>query len=211
MIYRILIMGPQGSGKGTQSRLLAKKLKIISISMGDILRQEIKEKTKIGRMIEPYLKSGELIMPEINNKLVIGRLRKKDAIKGFALDGYPRTLEQAKFIDKKIKFTHVIDVSISDPEAVRRLSGRITCRKCGAVYHIKYNPPKKKNICDECGGELFVREDDYFKAIKERLKIYHQQTLPVLKHYKKQGILFDIDGEQSIEAVHNDILKIFNL
>ena len=202
-------MGPQGSGKGTQSQLLAKELKIISISMGDMIRNEIKQKTKVGKIIEPYVKKGLLIPLEINNQLVTGRLEKKDAQKGFVLDGYPRTLEQAEFIDKRIKLTHIINVDISDQEAVSRLGGRRTCKDCNAVYHIKHNPPNKKDTCDICGGKLFVRNDDYPEAIKERLRIYHQQTEPVLKYYKEKGVLFEVNGEQSIEAVHKDIMEIF--
>lgn len=210
MKYNIIMLGPQGSGKGTQAQLLAQKLNIPAISMGDIIRNEIKKKkSKIGKTIEPFVKKGELIPLEINNQLLEQRLKQKDAQAGFILDGYPRNITQAKYLDKITDLTHAIEIDISDQESIERLGGRRTCKKCAAVYHIKYNRPKKGNICDKCGGELFIRDDDYPDAIKQRLEIYHKDTEPILDYYKKKGILYKIRGEQNIKDVNKDVIKIF--
>jgi adenylate kinase len=210
MINQITIMGPQGSGKGTQAQLLSKKLKIPALSMGDVIRAEIEKKTKIGKQIKPYVKKGELVPFGLNNQLLVQRLNEKDLQDGFILDGYPRNLEQAEFLDKIVNLTHAINIEISDKEAIGRLGGRRTCKKCATVYHIRYKPPKKEGVCDDCGSELYIREDDYPKAIRQRLRIYHKETEPVLKHYQKKGVLYKIDGEKNIKDVHEYVIKIFN-
>ncbi|MFC1613485.1 adenylate kinase [Patescibacteria group bacterium] len=203
---KIIFIGPQGSGKGTQAEMLNKKLNIPYIYPGNILRENIANKTKLGKLVAEYLNNGKLAPNSVTNDLVKDRLEKDDVKNGFILDGYPRNLIQAEFLDKIAKADIVLEIYISDEEAVSRLSGRRSC-KCGAIYHIKYNPPKQEGKCDKCGGALFVREDDKEDGIKERLSIYHNQTEPLLNNYKKQGILVRINGEQSIEDVHRDVLK----
>jgi len=199
----IIFIGPQGSGKGTQAEMLNKKLNIPYVSPGNIFRENISNKTELGKLAAEYINKGKLAPDSVTNDLVKDRLQNDDVKNGFILDGYPRNSVQAEFLDRIAKIDVVLEIYISDEEAVSRLAGRRSC-KCGAVYHLKYNPPKEEGKCDKCGGTLFVRDDDKEKEIKERLSIYHNQTETLLDNYKN---LVRINGEQSIEDVHADILK----
>lgn len=203
---KIIFFGPQGSGKGTQAELLAKKFNIPAISTGAIYRQEIAKKTKLGKIAVKYLNKGILAPSNFTNEIMGKRLKKMDCKKGFILDGYPRDLIQAKFLDKTFKVDYVIEIVLSIKECLKRFSGRQNCI-CGAVYHLKFNPPKKKGICNKCGKELFVREDEKPEAIKKRLQIYHQTTKPLLGEYQKRGILIKINGNQSIKEVYKEIIR----
>lgn len=208
-IYKIVFLGPQGSGKGTQAEMLAEKFKLAVISTGNIYREEIKKRTIFGEKVATYYNQGKLVPDDITNALIEKRLAKKDCAKGFILDGYPRTADQAKALDKLIDLTQVILVDISDKEAIYRIAGRVMC-KCGATYHYKFKPPKKEGICDKCGAELFVRKDDKEDlALRKRLAIYHEQIDPILKFYQEKEILHKINGKQSIPDVHQDIIKAF--
>lgn len=205
-IYKIVFFGPQASGKGTQAEFLSSKLNLPNISVGNLFRNHIKNQTKLGKTAEGYINQGKLVPPKIVNEMTIDRLKESDCKNGFILDGYPRNLDQFNAFEKFTKITHAIEVWISDEEAIRRLSGRRSC-SCGEIYHIKYNPPRIKNICDKCGGGLYIRDDDTPEAIKMRLKIYHKETEPLIKLYQEMGVHIKINGEQSIVKVNKDIMR----
>lgn len=202
---KLMIIGPQGSGKGTQAKLLEKKFNLVHVATGDLLRDAVKEKTELGLKIKDILERGELVPDGIVISLIKEEL--KDS-KNFILDGFPRTLEQAKALDKITRLDKVIDIIVSDKESIKRISGRRSCPKCGAVFHVITNPPKKENLCDNCGSELIQRDDDKEDVIKKRLKIYHEQTSLLEDFYRNEGILEEINGEQSIEKVFEDIVKV---
>ncbi len=203
---KIIFFGPQGSGKGTQAELLSKKFNIPIISPGSIYRQEIAKKTKLGKIATEYLNKGKLAPSNLTNEIMEKHLKKMDCKKGFILDGYPRDLIQAQFLDKTTKIDCAIEIVLSNKKCLSRFIGRRNCI-CGAVYHLKFNPPKKMGICDKCGKSLFIREDEKPEAIKKRLQIYFQKTKPLLKEYQKKGILIKINGDQSIQNAHKEIIK----
>ncbi len=199
---KLLFIGLQGSGKGTQAKIISEKLKIPHISTGELLRNA---KGSLKEQVDFYMHSGKLIPDKLMLRILEERLKQPDCRKGFILDGFPRNLEQAEELDKIVKIDKVIEIFISDKEAVKRLSGRRNCKKCGTAYNILTQPrPKEKGICDKCRLPLYQREDDKEEAIKARLETYHKETEQVLKHYKSEKI----NGEQSIEKVAEDILKI---
>ena len=205
----IVIFGPQGSGKGTQAEILSKKFSLPHISVGELLRQEIKAKTEIGKKIGKILNAGKLAPNEITNQAVKNRLEKNDAKTGFIIEGYPRNLNQAEFMDTIINNYLALEIWISDDEAVKRISQRRTCSNCGAIYHLKYKPPATADICDKCKTKLIIRDDDKEEAIRQRLNIYHNETEPLLKKYKAKGIYYKIDGMPTIPEVTKAIMKIF--
>lgn len=207
-IHKIVLLGPMGSGKGTQAELISQKFKIPSISTGDIYRREMAENTDLGAMISSYYNQGLLVPDDITNALVEIRLEQPDCEKGFILDGYPRSLSQAKALAKMTDLTHVLSIEVSDREAVSRIHGRIVCN-CGLSYHPRFNPPQKEGICDGCGGELYHRkDDDAEQALRKRLDIYHQEIRPLIDFYQERNIFYKINGEQDIKEVHQDIIKI---
>lgn len=207
--FKISIFGPQGSGKGTQAERLEQELKLPIITPGNIFRQHIKEETEIGLKVKSILDSGGLVPNEITNQIIIGRLQEHDCEQGFVLDGYPRNINQAEALDQARKLTHVILIDVSDEAAKKRIVNRRMCT-CGATYHLEHKKPKVEGICDKCGGTLFQRDDDTEEALAKRLKIYHEETEPVLELYKKQGIFYKVNGEQSIEAVWEELKKIIS-
>jgi len=202
---KLILLGPPASGKGTQAEILAEKLNIPTISMGQLLRDEVKQQTETGKQVEKIMEAGELVSNDLTNKILWQRLKKEDCKNGFILDGFPRIRIQARFLDEKQDIDKVIWVNISDEVVMKRLSGRRTCVKCGDVYHIKFNLPKKENVCDECGGKLIQREDDTQEGIHKRLKIYHSETEEVVIYYREKGILVEVDGEKKIEKVASEI------
>ena len=204
----IIIMGPQGSGKGTQADILSEKLGIPHISTGEIFRENIKNQTELGKKIEQIVKSGALVPDEITNEITKQRLEQEDCANGFILDGFPRNLPQTEFLDKVKEIGLILEVWISDEEATKRISQRRTCLKCQRVYHLIYNPPKNDEICDECGQKLVIREDDREETVKNRLKIYHEQTKPLIDYYKAKGVYEKIDGMPPIPEVTEQITKI---
>lgn len=207
----IILLGPPASGKGTQAEILAEHFKIPAISMGQVLRNEVKQQTEIGKQVENVLNSGGLVSNDLTNKILWNRLEQPDCQNGFILDGFPRTQIQAKFLATKIKIDKAFLIQISDQEVVNRLSSRRTCSKCGDVYNLKTNPSKQENICDKCGGQLIQREDDTPRIIHDRLKIYHTETEEVVDYYKNQGILLEVDGERDIKNIGQDLVdKIKN-
>ncbi len=199
---KIALIGPPASGKGTQAELLSKELKLPLISTGNLFRWQIRRKTKLGKMIEEIVNRGDLVPDEIVNKIIKKETKNK---RNFILDGYPRNLNQAIFLDSITSLDYVLEIWISDQEALKRLTLRRVCQ-CGKTYHLIYNPPKNEEICDECGRTLFIREDDQKEKVLKRLEIYHQQTKPLIDFYQKKGILVKINGEQPIKDVFSEIL-----
>jgi len=206
---KIILLGPQAGGKGTQAKLISEKNNIPHISTGDIFRKNIKEGTELGKLVSSYLNKGILVPDKVTNKLVEARLKEGDCRNGFILDGYPRNIEQAEFLDSITKIDFAIDVNIPDKEVIFRLEGRKTCtnKKCSRIYNINTSPSKEEGKCDKCGADLYQRDDDKPGAIKKRLEIYHNETSPLIFYYKKKGILKRINGMQPIEKVFEDILS----
>lgn len=203
---RIIIFGPQGSGKGTQAELIARRHGLPYISTGDIFRFNIKNETELGKKVQEFMSAGNLVPDELTNEIVHNRINQPDCEAGFVLDGYPRNVAQQKFLEGITQADHAVVIEISDEEAVKRLSNRLAC-KCGLSYHTQFNPPHEAGKCDKCGGELYKRDDDQPEAIKNRLEIYHQETEPVYTKYDQKGILHKVDGEKTIEEVYEQIDK----
>lgn len=209
---RIVLLGPPGAGKGTQGELLVKKYKTPHVSTGDILRAAIKEETELGQKAKVYVERGELVPDELVVGIVKERLAREDAASGFLLDGFPRTPAQAEALDASLRemgmqLTAVINVDVDTEILLERLTGRRVCRDCGATYHIKFNPPTVRCVCDKCGGELYQREDDAAETVRQRLEVYRKQTEPLIAYYKEQNILYTVDGSQEIEQVFADIIE----
>lgn len=199
-----IFFGPQGSGKGTQAKIIAEKLGLCHISTGDLLRGaegELKKKA------DEYMTSGKLVPDELVLAVLKERITKPDCEKGFILDGYPRNLAQSEELDKIVKIDNVFNIMISDDESVRRISSRVSCGNCGSVFNLITNPPKEEMKCDKCGGELIRRADDVEEAIRKRLEIYHQETKILLKKYST----IPVNGEQPIEKVTEDIMKAIKM
>lgn len=201
---RILLIGPQGSGKGTQAKLIAERNKLPNISTGDIFREALARKTELGLKADTYMKKGHLVPDDIVTSLVKERVRQKDCRDGFVLDGFPRNINQAKALDKITNLDKVFVLKLSDDLALKRLSQRRQCRKCKSIYGGMV-ATKKKSICDKCHGKLYQREDDKPAAIRKRLSIYHKETEPLIDYYKKKGIVHLINANQSVEKVAVDI------
>jgi len=204
----IILFGPQGSGKGTQAKLISKKFNLPHISTGDIFRQNIKDETELGKEVKEIINSGALVPDNLTNQIVKDRLMKKDCQNGFILDGFPRNIKQAKFLDLFTNIDLALEIWINDKEAIKRIGERRTCSKCGAVYHITHLPPNVEGICDKCEGELIIRDDDKEDAIKIRLKSYHEQTSALTEYYSKKHVYKKVDGSQSIKKVNDDVSKI---
>ena len=208
-MFNIIMIGPQGSGKGTQAELLAKKLGIPTVSTGQVLRAETDRQTGLGREIGKYMKAGDLVPSDIIFHVMTDRLGEQDTEEGVIIDGYPRTVEQAKTLDDIMTelerhVTHVFYIDITDEIAVKRISGRRVCSnpRCGANYHVSFKPPQQDGICDSCGKELVVREDDNPEAVHRRLEHFHQETQPLVEYYKERNILHRFDGDKPIEEVN---------
>ena len=202
MVMRLIFVGPQGSGKGTQAEIICDKLKIAHISTGDILRHA---KGKLKKEIDECINAGNLVSDELILKILKKRLSHKDCKKGFILDGFPRNLSQVEELSKITKIDKVVDISITDKESIRRIGGRRTCKNCGEIFNVATSPkPKRRGICDECGKKLSRRKDDNKFALKKRLKIYHKDTEKILKYYK----FVKVNGKQRIEEVTAEILKL---
>jgi len=209
---QIVLFGPPGAGKGTQAKFISEKFNVPHISTGDILRENVREGTSLGKKAKEFMDKGALVPDELLIDIIKDRLQKPDTRKGFLLDGFPRTIAQAEALDPILddinkKLDAVVNVDVSANELIRRLSGRRTCRACGATYHVKSNPPKAEGVCDQCGGELYQRADDTEAAIKHRIEVYQKQTQPLIDYYRKKGLLVHIDGEREIDEVRSDIMK----
>ena len=204
----LIILGAPGAGKGTQAEIICEKYAIPAISTGVILREAMKEGTEIGLAAKSYMDSGRLVPDEIVIGIIRDRLQKPDCQKGFVLDGFPRTVAQAKALKQMgVHIDHVINLEVKDEDIVRRLSGRRVCGKCGASYHVLYNPPKNGVTCDLCDGALEVREDDNPETIQKRLAVYHEQTEPLKDYYKAEGQLRTVIGQEDVRDTTREMLK----
>ena len=209
----LILLGPPGSGKGTQARKLMEKFGIPQISTGDILRAKKKEKSKLGQEIMEIMESGRLVSDELVIQIVEERLQADDCRYGYILDGFPRNVAQADALDQLLerighKITQVLDLAVNEDELVRRLTGRRVCRKCQQMYHVEFTPSKKAGVCDKCGGELYQRDDDTEKTIRERLRVYRDETAPLINYYSRKKLLKSIDGLKAPEVVTAEILQI---
>ena len=203
----LILLGAPGAGKGTQAELLIKKLGIVSISTGNMLREAIANGTEIGKQAKHYMDNGLLVPDDVIMGIVAERVAQPDCSKGFILDGVPRTLAQAEALEAKgIHIDHVVSIEIEDSVIEGRMTGRRVCSKCGASYHIAANPTKKDGICDLCGSEVVTRKDDTPETVRKRLAVYHEQTEVLKEFYQKQGALRVVQGNQPIDAVTEEIL-----
>jgi adenylate kinase len=207
-----VLAGPPGSGKGTQAKLLAPKLGVPHISLGDLLREAVRNKTKVGEVAKGYLEAGKLVPDQVAIDVAEEAVTKKECENGFVIDGFPRTVEQAKLFDgllRKLGFNlkKVLYIDISLEEILKRLTGRRSCGKCGAVYHVQFNPPKREDICDNCAAPLRQRHDDTKEVIKVRYDVYKEQTFPMMEYYGKTGKLARIDGSKPVNEVFKEVSK----
>jgi adenylate kinase len=209
----IILLGPPGGGKGTQAKLLMERYKIPQISTGDILRDNLKRGTDLGKEAKGYMDKGQLVPDGVVIGIIGDRLKEPDCEKGFMLDGFPRTVPQGEALGKVLadmgrKIDHVVSIEVPDSELIARLTGRRTCRACGEGYHVMFKAPKKDAVCDKCGGELYQRADDNEETVSNRLKVYGQQTQPLIDYYKQKGLLREIKGMGAIQEIFGRITKV---
>jgi adenylate kinase len=209
---RVVLLGPPGAGKGTQAKLLQDEFGACQISTGDILRKAVAEQTPLGKEAAEYINRGALVPDDVIVNLVAERLKERDCEKGFILDGFPRTIPQAQGLDRILKtmglsLNGVLSVQVPEGIIIERLAGRRTCRSCGALSHMVFNPPKKAGVCDRCGGELYQRDDDREGTIANRLRVYEKQTAPLANYYRERGLLREIDGVGEINDIRARVTK----
>jgi adenylate kinase len=202
----LILLGPPGAGKGTQAALLVETWKLAHIATGDMFREAMRSGSEVGQQAKAYYDRGELVPDELTIRMLLERISQPDCARGCLLDGFPRNLDQAKALDAALsKRSQAVDyaayIRVGEEELVQRLSGRWTCRGCGAVYHEHYSPPKTAGRCDQCGGELYQRTDDQPDTVRRRLGVYFRDTAPLVEYYRQEGKLVEVDGGQSIEAV----------
>lgn len=210
---KIIMLGAPGAGKGTQAKMIAAKYGIPHISTGDIFRANIKNGTELGAKAKEYMDKGLLVPDELVVDLVIDRFKEPDCAKGYVLDGFPRTIPQAEALDKALtaigeSVDYAINVEVPDENILRRMGGRRACLSCGATYHIEFNPTKKEGICDVCGAETVLRDDDKPETVQKRLDVYHAQTQPLIDYYTKAGKLAEVDGTQNMDDVFAAIVDL---
>ena len=210
---KIIMLGAPGAGKGTQAKKIAAKCEIPHISTGDIFRANIKNGTELGKKAKTYMDQGVLVPDELVCDLVVDRIQQDDCKKGYILDGFPRTIPQAESLTEALAangeaIDFALNVDVPDANIVNRMAGRRACLKCGATYHIQFAAPKKEGICDKCGSELVLRDDDKPETVQKRLEIYHDQTHPLIEYYEKKGVLHTVDGTQTMEDVFKNITDI---
>lgn len=208
----ILLMGPPGAGKGTQAAKLVEEFKIPHISTGDMFRQAVKEGTPLGKQAKEFMDAGKLVPDSVTIGIVKERLAKADCKKGFILDGFPRTLEQAEALGKTllalgINLTRVVNINVPHGDLVSRVTGRRICKSCGRAFHVEFNPSTKGESCDACGGQLYQRADDSEATVVNRLSVYDAQTQPLIAYYEQQGLYTEIDGRQPIDKVYEGVVK----
>lgn len=204
---RLVLVGPPGAGKGTQAQFIAAARSIPKISTGDIFRANVTQGSELGLLAKKFMDAGDLVPDEVTIRMVRERLAQDDAVKGFLLDGFPRNVPQAEILEEMLdqdmnaKLDLVLELVVDDDEVVRRLSGRRTCRKCGHVWHVDFDPPEVEGICDHCGGELFQRDDDRPETVRHRLEVYAAQTSPLVAFYAARGVLIGIDATGPVDDV----------
>lgn len=209
---RVVLLGPPGAGKGTQAKLLQEAFGVCQISTGDILRKAVAEQTPLGKEAAAYIDRGTLVPDDLIVNLVAERLKETDCEAGFILDGFPRTIPQAESLDRILKklglsLNRVLSVRVPKAVIIERLAGRRTCRRCDALYHVAFDPPRQDGVCDRCGGELFQRDDDREETIARRLDVYDAQTAPVADYYRRLGILNEVDGVGAIEDIRGRVIR----
>ncbi|MHA1941042.1 MAG: adenylate kinase [Candidatus Hodarchaeales archaeon] len=202
---KLIILGAPGSGKGTQAKLITQSKKIPQISTGDLLREAVNAQSPLGIKASEFMNTGNLVPDDIVLELLKERLEKKDTLNGFILDGYPRNLTQANDLAKITNIELVINIDVDSTLLVKRITGRRTCKNCGAIFHIEFNPPRVKGICDKCSGELFQREDDTEETVKKRIKTYENQTKPLINHYNDQSLLQSLVSDGTIEEMRQKV------
>ena len=210
---KIIMLGAPGAGKGTQAKQIAAKYEIPHISTGDIFRANIKNGTELGKKAKEYMDQGMLVPDELTCDLVMDRIAQDDCERGFVLDGFPRTIPQAEALTNALtkigqSMDYAIDVDVPDENIVNRMSGRRACLNCGATYHIVFNPTKVEGVCDTCGNETVLRDDDKPETVQKRLTVYHDQTQPLIDYYREQNILKSVDGTKPMDEVFSDIVSI---
>jgi len=208
----IIMLGAPGAGKGTQADILSKEMDLPHIASGDLFRQALEERTEVGLLAKNYMNKGELVPDEITIKMILGSINQPDCASGCLFDGFPRTLRQAKVLDKALgeqgrSIDKAIYIEVPNEELVKRLSGRWLCRTCQTPYHIINSPPKTPGKCDKCGGELYQRTDDREETVKDRLNVFFAQTVPILDYYKKQGKLIKVNGNLGLQGVAKEIVS----
>lgn len=211
----IILLGPPGAGKGTQAKMLIDEYQIPQISTGDILRAAVKEGTSLGKEAKSYMDKGGLVPDSVVIGIVEERIQQPDCQKGYMLDGFPRTVPQAEALDEMLnklsaQIDHVVSIEVANEELIKRLTGRRTCRECGAGYHVMFDPPKEEGVCDKCGGELYQRDDDNEETVSSRLNVYESQTLPLIDYYKVQEKIRPIDGLGEIKEIFGRITAILS-
>ncbi len=212
----LILLGPPGAGKGTQAALVSQQAGVAHVATGDLFRENIRNQTELGVQAKAFVDKGALVPDELTVRMLLDRLDRPDTQKGALLDGFPRTVEQARALDEALKqraqaVDKVLYINVGEEEVVRRLAGRWTCRNCGAVYHQVFSPPKEAGKCDQCGGELYQRDDDKPETVRNRLSVYTQQTAPLIDYYAKQGKLLEVNGEQEAGSVGRDLLRAAGL
>ena len=210
---KIIMLGAPGAGKGTQAKKIAEKYTVPHISTGDIFRANIKEGTELGLKAKQFMDQGLLVPDEVTIGMLLDRIHQEDCKNGYVLDGFPRTIPQAESLTEALAgmgeaIDYAIDVDVPDENIVNRMAGRRACLKCGATYHVDFAPPKKEGICDVCGSELVLRDDDKPETVQKRLSVYHEQTQPLIDYYKEKGVLHSVDGTQAMDAVFESITEI---
>ncbi len=210
---KIIMLGAPGAGKGTQAKLIAEKYGIPHVSTGDIFRANLKEGTPLGLEAKKYMDKGALVPDELTVRILLDRVAADDCKNGYVLDGFPRTIPQAKVLETELeklqdRIDFAIDVNVPDENIVKRMSGRRACTKCGATYHVVNIPPKKEGICDNCGAELILRDDDKPETVQKRLDVYHEQTQPLEDFYKNKGVLKVVDGTRDMKVIFDEICGI---
>ena len=210
---KIIMLGAPGAGKGTQAKMIADKYGVPHISTGDIFRANIKNGTELGMEAKKYMDQGLLVPDELTVRILLDRVAQDDCKNGYVLDGFPRTIPQAEVLDSELTklgdhIDYAINVDVPDENIVKRMSGRRACLTCGATYHIEHVPPKKEGICDVCGSELVLRDDDKSETVKNRLNVYHEQTQPLIDFYTEKGVLKTVDGTVPMEEVFAAITAI---
>lgn len=210
---KIIMLGAPGAGKGTQAKMIADKYGVPHISTGDIFRANIKNGTELGMEAKKYMDQGLLVPDELTVKILLDRVAEEDCKEGYLLDGFPRTIPQAEVLDKALtelgdEIDYAINVDVPDENIVKRMSGRRACLSCGSTYHMEHIPPQKEGVCDKCGNELVLRDDDKPETVLNRLEVYHKQTQPLIQFYEEKGVLRTVDGTKPMKEVFDSIVEI---